>query len=453
MQQTFERFIQAVRGADIRVSVSEALEAHAAMALLGFEDRQRLKDGLGAVLAKSAAEQRRFEQCFERFFAPVPPAAAPVTEADADADPEAGPAPAAEAGPPAEGLARVLLERDTLALQQAVQRAAAGADIAAMRMVSQRGVFMQRIMRQLGTTELNARIEALAQGGRREEAAALRAGRSWMLNELKAYMRRQVELYTGAAGKSLREAALRERPLAQIDPADHARLRELVQQLARRLANVHARRALRANRGVLDLRRTLRHNMGHGGDIATLHWRRSRIDRPRVVAICDVSRSVADYSQFLLLFLYSLSDALSRLRSFTFCGDVAEVTDIFARQPMAEALPAAQAAAPIGSTDYGRLWQTLVERHLDAFTPRTTVLILGDARNNHLDPGAGALKLLRQRSRELIWLNPEPELDWGTGDSEMDRYRPFCELVRQAGTLAQLEQALDEMLKRSLRAA
>lgn len=447
MQQTFERFIQAVRAAEIRVSVSEALEAHAAMALLGFEDRQRLKDGLGAVLAKSAAEKGRFEQCFERFFraAPAPGAAT--------SDLEAAPGPATEAESQAEGLERVLLERDALALQQAVQRAAAGADIAAMRMVSQRGVFMQRIMRQLGMAELNGRIEALAQGGRREEAAALRAGRSWMLNELKAYMRQQVELYTGAAGKSLREAALRDRPLAQIDPADHARLSELVQQLARRLASVHARRALRANRGVLDVRRTLRHNMGHGGDIATLHWRRSRIDRPRVVAICDVSRSVADYSQFLLLFLYSLSDALSRLRSFTFCGDVAEVTEIFARQPMAEALPAAQAAAPIGSTDYGQLWQTLTERHLDAFTPRTTVLILGDARNNHLDPGAGALKLLRQRSRELIWLNPEAELDWGTGDSEMERYRPFCELVRQAGTLAQLEQALDEMLKRSLRAA
>lgn len=449
MQQTFERFIQAVRSADIRVSVSEALEAHAAMALLGFEDRQRLKDGLGAVLAKSEAEKLRFEQCFERFFAPAPPAG----WADAETDTEAAPNPSAEVESETGGLARVLLERDTLALQQAVQRAAAGADIAAMRMVSQRGVFMQRIMRQLGMAELNARIEALAQGGRQKEAAALRAGRTWMLNELKAYMRRQVELYTGAAGRSLREAALRERPLAQIDPADHARLRELVQQLARRLANVHARRALRANRGVLDVRRTLRHNMGHGGDIATLHWRRSRIDRPQVVAICDVSRSVADYSQFLLLFLYSLSDALSRLRSFTFCGDVAEVTDIFARQPMAEALPAAQAAAPIGSTDYGRLWQTLTERHLDAFTPRTTVLLLGDARNNHLDPGTGALKLLRQRSRELIWLNPEPELDWGTGDSEMDRYRPFCELVRPAGTLAQLEQALDEMLKRSLRAA
>lgn len=450
MDRVLADFIQAVRGAEVRVSVAEALEAHEVVRLLGYGDRDALREGLGVTLAKTVDEKGRFFDTFDRYFTAEIFADAAHQEFLPGAEEAPGDAPGEDAT-----LVERLLAGDRAGLMSALREAVREVGVSEMTLFTQRGIVMQRLMARMGLDRLDqelAQLERSGQGGS-DRARRLREGRAYLIDQMKTFVQQQVALYTGASGQALREQALSERRLNKLEEEDAARMIELVQRLARRLARVHARRAKRAHRGQLDVRRTLRRNMGFDGNLFNIHWRRVRVDKPRVVVICDVSRSVADYTRFLLLFLHSLSEVMDRIRSFTFCADVVEVTDIFEHQPVATALDAAQAAAPIGPTDYGRTLAHLVERHLDAFTPRTTVLFLGDARNNLSDPRADLLKLIAQRSRHLIWLNPEPFVTWNTGDSIIATYKPLCHVVRECASLRQLESAVDEMLRLTTRAS
>lgn len=450
MDRVLSDFIQAVRGAEVRVSVAEALEAHEVVRLLGYGDRDALREGLGVTLAKTVDEKGRFFDTFDRYFTAEIFADAAHQEFLPGAEEAPGDAPGEDAT-----LVERLLAGDRAGLMSALREAVREVGVSEMTLFTQRGIVMQRLMARMGLDRLDqelAQLERSGQGGS-DRARRLRDGRAYLIDQMKTFVQQQVALYTGASGQALSEQALSERRLNKLEEEDAARMTELVQRLARRLARVHARRAKRAHRGQLDVRRTLRRNMGFDGNLFNIHWRRVRVDKPRVVVICDVSRSVADYTRFLLLFLHSLSEVMDRIRSFTFCADVVEVTDIFEHQPVATALDAAQAAAPIGPTDYGRTLAHLVERHLDAFTPRTTVLFLGDARNNLSDPRADLLKLIAQRSRHLIWLNPEPFVTWNTGDSIIATYKPLCHVVRECASLRQLESAVDEMLRLTTRAS
>ncbi len=457
MHRTLEDFIQAVRGAEVRVSVAETLEAFETVRIVGYSDRQILKDALSVTVAKTREEKLRFEQAFERFFTSdifgdaAPGGAAPAEDAmPEDLEPNLGLTAENEAR-----IVEMLLRNDKTGLHTAMREAAREVGLANITLFTQKGIYLQRIMRRMGLDALDRRLnelEATGEGGS-EMAERLRQARGYFLDQVRDFVQQQMQLYTGASHKQLREESLKDRRLSKLEVEDFDRMKVIVQEMARRLANVHARRAKRAQRGQIDIRRTLRNNMGYDGELFDLHWKRTRIDRPRVVAICDVSRSVAAYSRFLLLFLYSMAEVMARIRTFTFCSDVAEVTDIMENNPVEEALLAAQVAAPIGSTDYGQTFRTLEQRYLDAFTPKTTVLILGDARNNQLPAEASILKTLQQHSRNIIWLNPESPISWATGDSEMGVYRPFCQLVKECGTINQLQTAIDQMLKLSMRAA
>lgn len=455
MHQTLEDFIQAVRGANVRVSVAEAMEAYETVRLVGYGDREVLRDALSVTMAKTAEDKARFVDCFDRFFQADSFDDAPDMQ-HAVGETEAGGENAVDLDDAqTDKLVDMLLSGDRVGLMASMREAAREADISEMTLFTQRGVYLQRMMRKMGLDALDRRLFELERSGQAEspQAQRLKEARAYFLDQMKEFIQQQIQLYTGASGNQLREESLKDRKLAKIEVQDFERMQDIVRTVAKRLSNVHARRAKRALRGQLDVRKTLRSNMGFDGSLFDIRWKRTKVSRPRVVVICDVSRSVADYSRFLLLFLYSMTEVIDRIRTFTFCSDVAEVSQIFETSSVEEALFQAQAAAPIGSTDYGQVFRTLEKDFLEAFTPRTTVMILGDARNNYGDPETGILKLIQQRSRNVIWLNPEPTVDWGTGDSEMDAYRPFCHLIKECNTINQLEQALDQMLKLTMRAA
>ncbi|HBG30122.1 MAG TPA: hypothetical protein DDW98_05770, partial [Gammaproteobacteria bacterium] len=346
MDRVLADFIQAVRGAQVRVSVAEALEAHEVVRVLGYGDREVLREGLGVTLAKTVDEKARFFAAFDRYF---------TAEAFADADhqdylatDEGAIAPESESE--ASTLVEQLLRGDRAGLMSSLREAVREVGVSEMTLFTQRGVVMQRLTARMGLDRLDQELAQLERSGQgsSDRARRLREGRAYLIDQMKTFVQQQVALYTGASGEALREQALSERRLNKLEEDDIARMTELTQRLARRLARQHARRARRARRGQLDVRRTLRRNMGFDGELFNIHWRRIRVDRPRVVVICDVSRSVSDYTRFLLLFLHSLSEVMDRIRSFTFCADVVEVTDIFDEQPVATALEAAQGAAPVG---------------------------------------------------------------------------------------------------------
>jgi uncharacterized protein with von Willebrand factor type A (vWA) domain len=200
-------------------------------------------------------------------------------------------------------------------------------------------------------------------------------------------------------------------------------------------------------RGQLNLPKTLRHNMAYDGAIFDLRWKSKKIDRPKVFAICDVSGSVASYARFMLMFLYSLEEVMPKVRAFAFSSDLGEVTDLFEQNSLDDAIAKALRDYSGGSTDYGQAFDDFKRICLDEIDNRTTVIILGDARNNYGNPKTEVLKEIYDRSKRLIWLNPEPRNTWGVGDSEMRRYLAYCHQAEECNSLMHLERIVGNLLK------
>ena len=301
----------------------------------------------------------------------------------------------------------------------------------------------------MGLRAVEDEIEAL----RRDEApqgmerAGLLESRVARLREsVRDFVERNMLLYARGDAEQFREEMLKSARLSNLDRRDMERMRVLVRQMAKKLAARYAKTRRRRLRGQLDVRRTLRRNMGWGGIPFVTVWKQKRIEKPRVMVLCDVSGSVAAMSQFLLMFLYALNEALSDIRSFAYSGSLIEVSDILEKEPIEQAIQKIMEAIGFGSSNYGNAFADFEEGWMQHVTNKTTVIILGDARGNNNDPRTDILARLSQRSKRIIWLNPEYRTMWGTGDSDMDRYTPYCNLVTMCSTIRQLERAISDIL-------
>jgi uncharacterized protein len=194
------------------------------------------------------------------------------------------------------------------------------------------------------------------------------------------------------------------------------------------------------------VRRTLRRNAAWGSVPFLTAWKRKHRDKPKIVALCDVSGSVARVSDFFLLLIHSLHEVVSDVRSFAFSGNLIEVSDILEAKSPEAAMAEIMAKVGFGSSDYGGSLADFEKQWMSAVTPQTTVIVLGDARSNNLDPRADILRRIGERSKRLVWLNPEGRMAWGWGDSEMPRYSTFCTVVRQCSTAQQLERAVSDIV-------
>ncbi len=266
-------------------------------------------------------------------------------------------------------------------------------------------MYARRILEQMGVEALERRLYALRADEEVEAAERLRARLAQLREEVLALVDRQLLLLTANAGRRLREEILRETPLTRAEAGDFRLMQQLVHKLAKRLVALHSRRRKIAQRGVLDVRHTIRRNIEFDGLLFDVVWRRKKIERPKIVAVCDVSGSVAAVARFLLLFLYSVSEVLPKVRSFVFSSVLAEVTALFATHAVEEAVSIALQRYGWGSTDYGMAFAQLVEQALGDIDHRTTVLILGDARSNYGYAGLRELRLVHARAKRVIWLN------------------------------------------------
>ena len=441
MQRTMEKFLRALRAVDVRVSPAEAIDAHRAVGVTGFADRELFRDALCATLAKTAEEVERFERCFDTFFN--------RTEFRDLADKTAGAAPAADVSE-ASPLAQMLLENDLAGLAQAMEAAAERSGAADIRLSSQRRLLTRRLLDEMGLRELEALITQRREGGDGDLADRLGQRRAALFEEAKRYVERQHDLYAGESGRKLREELLAEERLTSIDPREMAGMQTLVRRMAKRLATRYSRRQRRAKQGQLDIRRTLRKAMPHDGIPFDVVWKTKKIDRPKIVALCDVSGSVANVSQFLMLFLYSLNEVVERLDAFAFSNRLIPVGDILDAETAEVAIAAVIKKIGLRSTDYGMSLEDFAQLHLQKLDRHTTVIILGDGRTNYVDPRVDILRQINDRARAVIWLNPEPETFWSRGDSEMERYRRFCHVVKPCNTLSQLERIIDDVLRAHL---
>tara|TARA_R110000868_G_scaffold122470_2_gene324640 strand:- start:3755 stop:5212 length:1458 start_codon:yes stop_codon:yes gene_type:complete len=482
MTEVLGDFIRALRAADVRVSTSESIDAGNVLDLVGFADRMMLRDGLGQVLAKSEYEKEAFRDTFDRFFAfdqfkskgkgeasdgedgeesgeqsqqeggegdgsqPGQPGGSPGQgggERQREGEPESG-----EGAPMAHDLVEMLESGDQAALQMALAEAARQAQLNRIRLFTQRGMYVRRMMEIMGLDGLQNEIERREDNGEQGRADDLRALRDQLRGDVRDYVEKQLEIFTANAGRQLREEVLSQVRLSNVDMSDMKIMRALVAKMAKRLVALHSRRKKVDRRGQLDVRKTIRANVEFDGLMFHTIWKQKKIDRPKVMAICDVSGSVAQVARFLLMFLYSVQEVLPRVRSFAFSGQLGETTEMFDKTSKIEdAISNALREHGGGSTDYGQAFVDFERLALDDVDHRTTVLILGDGRSNYSDPRGDILKKIHARARRVIWLNPEGKSMWNSGDSEMKRLQPYCDTAVTCASLKDLERVVSEVLR------
>lgn len=452
MRENLHRFFRAARGAGVHVSPAESIDAMRAVAQVGFSDRVILRDTLLLTLAKSQDEKLALGDCFDLFFSqPEPAQDQPDAQRDEDSSQDAAKTPSSDdaggdqhpdrLGP----LAQMLLSQDRNAIAAAIASASGAASLSDIRYSTQRGLFSSRILDAMGLQRLRDDLDDLT-ATNPALAERLRAALDALREAVRDTVSQGLALYAREEAENLRNEILRNAPLARIERRQVAEMRVLIRQIARRLRERYSKPRKRQRRGHLDVRRTLRRNAAWGGIPFLTAWKRKHRDRPKIVALCDVSGSVAQVSDFFLLLIHSLHEVVDDVRSFAFSSNLIEVSAILEKKSPDEAMAEIMAKVGFGSSDYGTALADFEKDFMQALTPQTTVIVLGDARSNNLDPRADILRRICERSKRLVWLNPEGRLAWGFGDSEMPRYATFCSVVRQCATAQQLERAVSDIV-------
>jgi hypothetical protein len=455
MRENLHRFFRAARGVGVHVSPAESIDAMRAVSQVGFSDRAILRDALLLTLAKSQDEKLALGDCFDLFFSqPEPRQDQPEADTNdeasqgADRSPSSGSASAAGEDRPPEGLgplAQMLLSQDRNAIQAAIASASGAASLSDIRYSTQRGIFSSRILDAMGLKRLRDDLDELT-ATNPSLAERLRAALDGLREAVRDTVSQGLALYAREEAENLRNEILRNAPLARIERRQVAEMRALIRQIARRLRERYSKPRKRQRRGHLDVRRTLRRNAAWGGVPFLTAWKRKHRDRPKIVALCDVSGSVAQVSDFFLLLIHSLHEVVDDVRSFAFSSHLIEVSEILDKKSPEEAMAEIMSKVGFGSSDYGSSLVDFEHDFMSALAPQTTVIVLGDARSNNLDPRADILRRISERSKRLVWLNPEGRLAWGFGDSEMPRYATFCTVVRQCATAQQLERAVSDIV-------
>lgn len=452
--EPLRRFLQVARGAGLRVSAAEGIDAARAVDVVGFADRTVLKDTLSLVLAKTPDEKTLFDECFDLYF--KRDEFAPPDEHEASP-----PSPFGETSPPMAGseamgsggggaLGELLLSEDRAALATAMEQAARESGLENIRFFTQKNLYARRILDRMGLRVLEREIEADRQTDSPDlvqRADRLQARLDYLRDQVRDFVERHLVLFARGETEAFREDLLKSARLSNLERRDLERMRVLVRAIAKKLAARYAKTRRRRLRGQLDTRRTLRRNMGWGGVPFITVWKQKRIEKPRVMVLCDVSGSVAPMAQFLLMFLYAVHEALSDIRSFAFAGSLIEVSDILEKEEIEGAIGKIMQLIGYGSSNYGNSLADFEDGWGTQITNKTTIIILGDARGNRTDPRVDIMQRLSLRAKRIIWLNPEYRSAWGTGDSDMFRYKPFCGLVTVCNTLRHLERVVTDLLE------
>lgn len=461
MQQLLGNFIHALRQAGVPVSAAETLDALTATELVGIEDSSILKLSLATTLAKSLEHRLVHDQLFDQFFsqqALTSAASPPGKQSNSvdhlrnqdTTDKEPNPDRTAESPNPLSELAQNLIENNSSELQVMIAAAASDANAKDMTLFTQIPMLTYQVMQALGDGQLQQDIMTMAATDEHSAALELLQHRRKLLQQqVRDHIEQQYLMYGQNKPRKLREKSLSKIQLTSIDHTDYKLMSELVRKAAKRLASMHNRRRKVTKRGLLDVRRTIAANAAYDGFLFHTKWKSSRIDRAKIMVICDISGSVSRVARFLLLFFHSLQDVLPAVRSFVFCSDMTEVTELLKEQDKETALAQIINNWANLPTNYGKALSDLETNVLNDIDNRTTVIMLGDARNNYGNANIEVWEEVYRRSRRVLWLNPESQFSWDTGDSIMAQYRPYCSHVETCNSLNDLNRILNTVLKYS----
>jgi uncharacterized protein with von Willebrand factor type A (vWA) domain len=465
-------FANILRKSGIRVSTAEAIDSFVALEELSVEDREIFKDALRTTMVKRGEEIATYDHLFDLFWSgfydnlreSFGQATAGMAESGIDVEEllraiaELLKQGNAQTGDLSE-LARALLTADLSQLENLIRMAAEQAGTSRIENFLQVGFFSRRTLEQMGAEgaadQLRQLADQLEQAGMSpEQIQALRN----LIDRLLEAMRRSVRSYTERElqkqnhdyMEKFRRETLLEKSFYHLTEDEIRKMREVVERLAQRIKNVLSIRRRRLKRGKLDLHQTLRRNMSHGGIPFELIFKQRKKERPKLVILTDVSSSVANVSRFMLQFVYSLQEAFTKIRSFVFVAELGEVTPLFQEKDISDAIEAALEGGDVINvytrSNFGYAFHHFWQNFLSAIDNKTTVLILGDARNNYNDPRAWCLRDIHNKAKNVVWLNPENPSAWGFGDSVMDKYLPYCDVAEECRNLRQLSKIVDSLL-------
>jgi hypothetical protein len=473
VQKRILDFATLLRKSGVRVSVAESIDAFTALDELTLDDREVFKDALRATMVKRTMDLPTYDRLFDLYWSGFYDGLRSSFD-DASAGLEAKGLDLEELMERlkeflenAEGmedadlseLAKALLTQDLSQLEQMIRQAGEAADVDRIENMLQVGFFTRRILEQLGAQGAGDQLRQLLEqlrgmGLPEEELGALRELIERLMEALRASVRdftqRELQKQNFDYIEKFRRETLLEKSFYSLTEEDIRRMREVVTRLAQKIKNILTIRRRRERKGKFDLHQTLRRNMHHGGVPFELIFKERRKDRPKLVILCDISSSVANVSRFMLLFMYSLQVAFTKIRAFVFVAELGEVTHIFNEKDIADAVDLALEGGDVINvytrSNFGYAFHEFWKNHLSALDKKTTVIVIGDARNNYNDPRAWCMAEIHNKAKNVIWLNPESPGAWGFGDSVMDKYLPHTDIAEEVRNLRQLSRVVDKLV-------
>lgn len=487
MDQRIVEFIAGLRAAGVRISIAESEDAFYAAQHMGVGYRNGFRDGLRTTLVKEAQDQPIFDELFPLYFGNDEP---PLLNMMDDLSPEErqllqqalrtlleqmrqqgrqnqdGRSGRQQRGQPSSEqlnnllqLLQALLQGQNLSQEMLDE---AGQQIGlpnATRPYEQRWM-QQRMLRQLGMRLLEQLMQQLPdllkQLGLGQQAIDqlmddMEANRGALAEQIARHVggsiaRQRAEEH---AREKQQPQDIMHRPFNRLSESEADLLRHEIRRLVAQLRSRAALRRKRAKSGTLDPKKTIRSNLRYGGVPLELKFKHRHL-KPKLVLICDLSTSMRNVVSFLLRMVYELQDQVSSAHSFGFVNDLGSITGEFAEHPPDEAIDVVLSRSDLQpgyySTDLGNSLNTLMMHHAGSIDHRTTVIFVGDGRNNYRNPRLDLMEQIKRRSKRVIWLNPEHPRQWGTGDSDMHLYVSYAAAVHRVSNMAELAAAVDKLL-------
>jgi len=456
MDRRMVEFVSALRAAGVRISLAESADAFKAVDELGVQDRNIFRILLRSSLVKDSSDLPVFDQLFPMFFQSGSPP--PMTN------------PSKGLTPDEAKLIADLLKEMNNRLRKMMEKLLEGKPFTPgeLRQLDQmlnmdevndlryQNWIARQMEQAMQFREVREALEQLMQtmrqmGMDRERVNQLRqmmqANQQALQEQLRQYAGQRIIENMSEMTRQERMDNLFNRPFHMLTEDEMHQLRKEVKRLAAVLRTRMALRLKRARTGQLDVKATLRANMKHSSIPFDLHYRNHTL-KPKIVVLCDLSTSMRYISELMLGLLYSIQDQVSKTHAFAFIDHLEYISPQLVDYQPDQAMDRILQRMPAGhyNTDLGNSLDNLYRQYLETVDSRTIFIVVGDGRNNYNDPRTDLFQLMSRRCRSAIWLNPEPAALWGTGDSDMDKYGPYCRTVFQVSNLAQLSTAIDRLL-------
>jgi uncharacterized protein with von Willebrand factor type A (vWA) domain len=456
MEERMVRFITALRAGGVRISLAESADAFRAVDSLGVQEREFFRLSLRSTLVKDASSLGVFDEIFPLFFGSAD--APPMSDVMQEMSPEEAQMLAQAMRMFNEQLRKMMekLLRGEQLSEEEMERLGQMVGLNRIDDMRYRDWLAQRMMRALRFDEvqkaLKEMMDLLKQMGMSKQRM------EQMRELLKANQKALEEQLARYAGQRIAENMAEQPPESGVDDLldlpfnalsdrDMDKLRREVHRLANRLRSRIALRQKRAKSGQLDAKSTIRNSLKHGGVPFEIKHRDHRL-KPKLVVICDISTSMRHCSELMLSLVYALQDLVTKTHAFAFIDHLEYISPDFVGKDAKEAIQQVLVRMPPGhySTDLGYALDDFAHDYLDTIDARTTLLMVGDGRNNYNNPRLDIFQTMARRARRSIWINPEQPMMWSSGDSDMLKYAPLCGSVVVAATLGELTNAVDQLL-------